>query len=541
MHRAFDLYISPDSIKSVSVTSDDDWIFEGIASTEDEDLYGEVVYPESFANSIEFFKSNGSIYFNHDYARKNEDWLKNHGFTQEQILSLKMPIGKPLDAQLRDDGLYIKAVLNKKHPLSSFIWEGFVGNEDSRFNDTLGLSIGAKYMGTPRREYNAMKGKYVTYLPELLLYEVSVTPEPVNPHTKTWAYVVKSMMEDQPRDEEISYHTIVPEEVIYDQEANKLIVKSVVKGDSGKTHVFETYIDAEEDIRYLMKKDKKVLKATPDELLADEELLDAEEGVAEEMAEGEDLFGGGEGEELAVEGEVAVEEEGFPGEEGADLADDALGGEADEAVDGLIDSLIGEDSGDEPVEDESQAMILDKLDSILDALQTLAGLGGDEVFDDVNPGEAQVTNEPPVIKAVELSEESTEKFGAAIKGILSEWEERVVDKIVNKLTNETTVVKSVIADKKETVVNPGVALDSSTEADSDIVHKSVVESKEGKLPAEKMDTLKSIVADYVQITGYSQSRSQQRGRLLRRAEEHLGVSQPQFYKYVRKYENNEEF
>lgn len=545
MQNNFQLFVPLDVVKSTKAS--DDWVFEGIASTEHEDLFGEVVYPDNFAQSIDFFRSNGKIYFDHLYAQKNADWLKDHGFTQEQILSLKMPIGKPLDAQITDEGLYIKAVLNKEHPLSSFVWNSFMKNSDARFHDTMGLSIGAKYLGAPRREYNIQKAKYVTYLPDLLLYEVSVTPEPVNPYTKTWAHALKSMMEfAEATPNPVSYHTIVPDEVIYDEGRDVLVVKSTVTGKSGETHVFESYIDVKEDIEYLMPKNtKRTLKALPGE--EEETLLDEGLDLGEELGEDEAALAEA-GEELADD--VLAEEGGEEDllAEGGDM--DMGGAEAD--VDGLLDSLVGDEAGDEgapaPVEDDTQSMILDKLDSILDVLQTVAdldlGTGAEEEVVGDAPGAGQVSSVPPTLKStqVELSEASTERFGTALKGILDGWEDRVVAKIIDKLTNETTVVKSTMANTEQTeakVIHPGVSVDDTRVADSEIVQKSVVDypGKSKDLSEEQQVVLKSLIEEYVDIRGYGQAHAQKRGRVLRRAEETLGVSQPQFYQFVRDYEN----
>lgn len=538
MQKEFNLFVQLDALKSAGTESE--WIFEGIASTADEDLYGEVVYPESFINSIDFFKSNGKIFFNHEYAQKNADWLKEHGFTQEQILALKLPIGKPLDAQLTTEGLYIKAALNKAHPLSSFVWNSFINSPDDKFRDTLGLSIGAKYLGSPRREYSVQKGKYITYLPELLLYEVSVTPEPVNPNTRTWAYAMKGMMKDVEAPKDVSYHTITPDEVLYDEERDRLVVKSTVTGGSGATHVFETYIDIKEDIKP-MKKDK-TLKALDDSEQLKQDSLDVGEDLDDiELDEADD-------DTAALDDDT----QDLAGDE-EDVADDTAelgeddGGVTDDAVDSLLSGLTGDDSGAEPQEDESQLMILDKLDAILDALQTLAG--GTDLSSTVEdagvgevPGAGQVNATPPALKAatVELSDESTEKFGAALKSILNGWEDRVVEKIINKLTNETTVVKSVISAKEEArILHPGVSLDASTDADEETVQKSVVEyngSKNKELSNEQMDTLKGFIGEYVGIVGYGTVHAQQRGRVIKKVEDNLGISQAQFYQHVKNYE-----
>lgn len=539
MHKEFNLFVKLDAVKSASTkksVTDGDWVFEGIASTADEDLYGEVVYPESFTNSIDFFKEKGKIYFNHEYAQKNADWLERHGFTKEEILSLKMPIGVPLDAKLVDEGLYIKAILNKEHPLSPHIWKSFFGNKDKRFESTMGLSIGAKYLGTPRREYNLKSGKYVTYLPELLLYEVSVTPEPVNPHTRTWTTALKSMMknaETPAASAGVSHHTITPDEVIFDPERNQLVVKSTVVGGSGATFVFESYVNVEEDIKNPMKK-KISLKAVEEALLEEETI----EGTPPEGEEFVDM-GGDAGLEAGLEGgDDLPGDDGLLGDEGLTEGEEVI---SDDEVDGLIDSLIGDDSGDLPEEDDAQSMILDKLDAILDALQTVLNPIEPEVSD--LPGEDQVDTTPPVLKSteVELSEESAQRFGAAIKSVLEGFEDRIVANLVGKLTNETTVVKSALSSSKKParIVNPPVMVDASTPAEPDIVQKSVVKysgDSNKTLSEENQVVLKSLVEEYVAIVGHSAAHSQKRGRVIKSVEEKVGISQKEFYRHVREYD-----
>src|SRR6056297_1344313 len=124
-NNEFNLAVPIHSLKSVNISSEteDSWIFEGLASTSDVDLFDEVVYPESFLKTIDFFQEKGKIYFDHDYAKANEDWLQNHGFTKEEIVSLKTPIGRPTEAKLTEEGLYLKGVVNKKHPMAKLMWD----------------------------------------------------------------------------------------------------------------------------------------------------------------------------------------------------------------------------------------------------------------------------------------------------------------------------------------------------------------------------------------------------------------------------------
>jgi len=560
MEQEFNLSIPIQSMKSTSVSQneDGDWVFEGIASTDDVDLYDEVVYPENFLNTIEFFKDKGKIYFDHDYAKQSEDWLKSHGFSKDEIVNLKSPIGKPVDAKLTDEGLYIKGILNKQHPMSKIMWEQYLNNPDENFRDQIGLSIGAKYMGQPRREYDVSKGKYVTYLPDLLLYEVSMTPEPVNPHTKTWASVLKSMIKDAEdnNNQTPQYHTVVPDSVVFDEERKKLAIKSTVEGADGKIHVFESYIDVKEDVTKAMEdnteknmhdeKEAGMQKAPMDEEMPqEEEMQEAQpqpEGVepaADEMAE------------MMAETAEAAEE--TPGEEGM---------ESEEAM-GVLDEMVGdseeaaEPEVGEPQSDDSQELMLDKLDTILDTLMTVADALHDSGAEEA-PAEAQVDTEmvekslnvdsiKSVVseafaeqdQTVAISEESTESFTSAIKAVFEGFEDRVVDKVVQKLTEETTVVqKSVEQSTSNDVVSPGIAVDNAESETIDVdVQKSVYGEDDASTP--DMDTVKSLATQYIGIQGYTPDASQKRANVVMEAEQSLGLSASEFRQFIRKAEKGQ--
>lgn len=577
MDEMLNVFIKIDAIKSISGsgTGTEPWVFEGIASTQDMDLYDEVVYPESFTNSIEFFKSNGKIFFEHEYAKKPDTWLEKFGFTKDEILSLKTPIGKPLDARITPEGLYIKAALNKEHPMAKKMWNEFLTNPDEAFRDQIGLSIGAKYLGTPRREYDVKKGKYVTYLPDLLLYEVSMTPEPVNPYTKTWASVLKSIIEtENKREESEQYHKIVPEAVLFDNANGRLIVKSVVEGGDGITHVFESYIDVKEDIRNVMAEDEKVtLKAFPPneeepetKAPAGEEDV-AAEPVAEEAPVEESPFGGEApvGEAPMGEAPVGGAVEGEPGMEG--------GGEIPAAEDagGILDSLVAGDEGGEPGAvddmmgggDASMDMVLDKQDTMLDLLgQILDALHGSAMEQEA-PVEEQVTQQAPsaelmkslnpdtikgVIRealageaTVSLSDESTKQFGEVLKGVLEGFEDRIVEKLVLKLQTETTVIKSVGREEaKVSIRHPGVSV-SGDGADEGINPDTLKSISPDTGEERNLDSnlLKKFLDDYRGIKGYDSAAIQKRARVVEGAMKSMTLSENEFRYFVRKAEKGQ--
>jgi hypothetical protein len=545
MDRNFHFYMPVDITKSFSANEEEPWVFEGIASTADVDLFGEVVYPESFSQTIEFFKSNGKIYFDHDYAKKNDDWLGKYGFSKDEILSLKTPIGKPLDAQIRPEGLYIKGILNKSHPMARKMWEEFLTNKDTSFADQIGLSIGAKYLGSPRREYDVKKGKYVTYLPELLLYEVSMTPEPVNPFTKTWASVLKSMLVDEEETKEVQYHTIAPDSVLFDQENDRLVIKSTVQGGDGTTHVFESYVNVKEEIRNAMAEDVKVvLKAAPP--VEEEEA----QGAAPE-AEGAPM------EEAPAEAPFAGEEEGAMEEGGAEEMAELGAAEAgEEDAGGLLDSLVTSEEGQEVDAmagdgDASVQMLLDKVDTLIDLVMQLTDSSQATEMMEEAPVEEQVTTEPPtdIIKSVikesldsltvSLSEDSATQFGEALKSIFqsgfADMEERIAASIVTKLSEESTIVTKSVTSSKESprIVHPGASVtgeEAAEVAKLDVI-KAVTE--DGEERQYDKTVLKSFTEKYRSIIGHTGAHAQQRARIVEEAQKTLNLSEPEFKHFVK--------
>ena len=555
MEKEFNLAVPIHALKSTSssVNEDGEWVFEGIASTSDVDLYDEVVYPENFLDTVDFFKEKGKIYFDHDYAKKSEDWLEKHGFTKDEILNLKSPIGKPVDAKLTDEGLYIKGVLNKSHPMAKIMWEQYLTNPDETFQDQIGLSIGAKYMGQPKREYDNKKGKYVTYLPDLLLYEVSMTPEPVNPHTRTWASVLKSMINDAEdlQNQTPNYHTIEPDSVVFDEERNRLAIKSTVEGSDGVVHVFESYIDVKEDVRKAMDETMKTKAETMEEVSPEEESPEAAVEANEE-----------------TEAETGMSEESPMMEEDMAAAggDDAEGGATD-----MLESMVeeaGEEEAEgemevgEPQADDSQELILDKLDTVLDTMMQIADALHEDTAEESAPAEQQVMNDESMTKSfvdeqtmksvvqevlseqdqtVSISEESTESFGNAIKAILDGFEDRIVENVVKKLTDETVVTtqKSVTNEPTATeeVVAPGVATDGAQpeELDGD-VQKSIMGEEE---PEYDLDSIKSLTNKYLGVEGYGPHSSQKRASVILEAEKTLGLSSTEFRQFIRKAEKGQ--
>lgn len=532
-NKELNIYVRVDAVKSVTPSPDGDaWIFEGIASTADMDLYDEVVYPESFLNSIDFFKNNGKIFFDHDYAKSNADWLSNHGFSKDEILAIRTPIGKPLDARVTNEGLHIRAVLNKEHPMARLMWNQYLNNQDETFRDQLGLSIGAKYLGQPRKEYDVKKGKYVTYLPDLLLYEVSLTPEPVNPHTKSWKAAIKSMMdgtENSGIEKEPMYHRIKPDSIQFDASTNQITVKSIVEDSDGVTHVFEQVIDVKEDVVKSMETNftEKEVNAMDNVVKSVEEQMDTMKQVPPQGAPMVPQQPGDMGQQGApmqapmqaggapMQGDPAMaqgapmpgaEGAAMPGAEGAPMPG-AEGEMADDGSSSVLEALAeqSDEAGAESKEgegsqDETMSLVLDKLDALTDIVSQLMDTMHGSSAAEQSPAEAQVTTDVPQLKSivqeafteelsaliqmqnfgnentqksVELSEDSAMILADVIKSTVESMEERIVERVTEAILSDSlkSTMKSVQPQQSREdypVIHPGAIADGMEEKNVDV-------------------------------------------------------------------------
>lgn len=125
--------------------------FEGWASTTQLDRQGDVVLPEAFAASLDAFKANGPIFWNH--AEVHDPLAK--------------PIGRATDAVISEGGLHIKArwaSTNEAQEVRSLVMDGIVST----------MSIG----------YNPISSTVkagINYVDRLELMEVSIVAIPANP------------------------------------------------------------------------------------------------------------------------------------------------------------------------------------------------------------------------------------------------------------------------------------------------------------------------------------------------------------------------
>lgn len=126
--------------------------FEGWASTSQLDRQGDVVLPQAFAKSLDAFRANGPIFWNH--AEVHDPLAK--------------PIGRATDASIREGGLYIKgrwASTPEAQEVRSLVTDGIVSTMSIGYNP-----VGGGYMKA---------GTHV--VDDLELMEVSIVAIPANP------------------------------------------------------------------------------------------------------------------------------------------------------------------------------------------------------------------------------------------------------------------------------------------------------------------------------------------------------------------------
>lgn len=134
------------------------WV-QGIASTEDRDLQGEIVVQ----NGIDFgyFMKHG--FFNNDHKP---------GFENK--------VGQPTECRVTKNGLWVKGFLFEKNKIADDIWDLIHSLDASGSSRKVGFSIQGK---VKRREGNVIK--------ECWIQDIAITPAPVN--SATWAEVAKSL------------------------------------------------------------------------------------------------------------------------------------------------------------------------------------------------------------------------------------------------------------------------------------------------------------------------------------------------------------
>jgi hypothetical protein len=172
-----DIFVKNDKISVIP----GDWILFGTASTPDVDLVNDSILDMQYAfgDSLREFVENGKIFYEHGYK---------HAGDKNKHLDIDVPIGKPIAAEIHENKLYVWILLDKNHELAQKVYKHLT-NDDNRFFNKIGLSIGAIPMGKPTTK--VIGNSYVNVPPKMRLYEVSVTGQPIN--INTYVKILKSL------------------------------------------------------------------------------------------------------------------------------------------------------------------------------------------------------------------------------------------------------------------------------------------------------------------------------------------------------------
>lgn len=146
--------------KAEEDSSDGTRRIKGIASTDDEDLQGEIVKQGGIDTS--YFLKYG--YFNNDHKP-----------------GAKNKVGQPTLCRHTKDGLYVEGTLFKgSHAqVANELWDFILTLKDSDSDRRVGMSVQGK---TRRRQGNIIMSSWIQ--------DIAITPAPINTHT--WVDILKS-------------------------------------------------------------------------------------------------------------------------------------------------------------------------------------------------------------------------------------------------------------------------------------------------------------------------------------------------------------
>ncbi len=136
-----------------------DRIIQGIASTSTLDLQNEILDQKGIDTS--YFMSKG--YFNADHKPGPEN-----------------KIGEPRECKVTKQGLWVKGILYKEHPVADHYWSLMTSMEKSNATRKMGFSVEGSVR---RRRGNVIEACWIK--------DIALTPQPVN--YTTWAEIVKSL------------------------------------------------------------------------------------------------------------------------------------------------------------------------------------------------------------------------------------------------------------------------------------------------------------------------------------------------------------
>jgi len=158
-----------------------DWVVEGFVATADLDLQGDVITESGLKEGAETLNEAKTLLWNHD---------------------VNQPIGKLLLAKVKDNGIWVRAVVDKTSEMGQQVWKWVKEGIISRFSirgDALASTKGY------------IKGKLVNLLTKLRLIEASLVTLPANPKAEVMNWYVAKSFEGYYRPiEEFFHQEVIP-------------------------------------------------------------------------------------------------------------------------------------------------------------------------------------------------------------------------------------------------------------------------------------------------------------------------------------------
>jgi len=155
-------FVTPDFTKA---QKDAERIIEGYASTFDVDRQYEVVTPEAMQKAVgDLLTTNTTVFYEHKHEQ--------------------LPVGRILDARVDDEGLWIKVLISQTaNEVWTLIQEGILNK----------FSIGGKVTGAFKK-FDKSLNRDITFITDMVLYEVSVVGLPANQNASFKAKSLASVM-----------------------------------------------------------------------------------------------------------------------------------------------------------------------------------------------------------------------------------------------------------------------------------------------------------------------------------------------------------
>lgn len=165
---------------------------EGFITTKDRDSSGDVITDNAQNEIVSYLKS-AQVPITMDVD--HEDWLDDNGQVLPKPKGGRIPIAKIIEAEKRDNGVWVKAVFNNDSPIAEPTWKSIM----NKFLHSFSIAF------YPLKSIKRVVGDTVTNLIDSIdLVQVTLTGAPVNKHA-TFVPVMKAVaqtMEDKKMSDE---------------------------------------------------------------------------------------------------------------------------------------------------------------------------------------------------------------------------------------------------------------------------------------------------------------------------------------------------